>query len=89
MKLWFKNVFFVFCEKENDWGSGVGKHTSRFFPCMISLTEESGPSHDMRTEESEPPPRLVVGAVALGEASLSFWGRVKKVVSFVVGLLEK
>lgn len=33
---------------------------------MINLTEESGPSHDIRTTESEPPlpPRLVVVVVA-------------------------
>lgn len=31
---------------------------------MINLTEESGPSHDIETTESEPPRRLVVVVVA-------------------------
>lgn len=46
---------------------------------MINLTEESGPSHDIRTESK--PPRLVAGAVALeAYLNLSSAGVPKNVV---------
>lgn len=43
---------------------------------MISLTEESGPSHDIRTTETEPPlplpPRLVVVVAVVVAAYFNF-----------------
>ena len=39
------------------------RHTSIFFPCMINLTEESGPSHDIRIATEVP--RLLLGATTI------------------------
>lgn len=51
---------------------------------MINLTEESGPSHDMRTESEARRLVVVVGEVAY--LSLSHWGGAKNVVEGVLFL---
>lgn len=49
---------------------------------MINLTEESGPSHDIRTTENEPPPPRLVVVVVAAYLNLSNWDElpVKNVV---------